>query len=375
LTVIALSGYYGFHNAGDEAILEALITALRRCQPDVELVVFSADPDHTRKAYHVEAVSRVCLSSIISTLRRADLLISGGGGLLQDVTGPRSIPYYLGMMELAMFMGTRVAIFAQGVGPLRSRWSRLWVKKVLSRVDFISVRDAASAHFLNELGVMKAIEITADPVFSLKPASGKDIASFWEAGGLKKSPGELLVGIALRPYPGEKVFDEKILAVIANGCHYLRKEFGAKLIYLPFHWKKDLPLARVLASRDLSRGVVFEGNLSPENILKLMGGLDLLIGMRLHALIFAAICGVPFIALPYDPKVNAFLENIGEKPTFSLEDLTFQKLLANLKDVLSRGEEYRENLQLKIKEQGEKVDGTVARLLSLANQQRGENLK
>jgi len=373
LTVIALSGYYGFHNAGDEAILKALVTALRRCQPDVELIVFSADPDHTRKAYQVEAVSRVCPASIISTLRRADLLVSGGGGLLQDVTGPRTIPYYLGMMELARFLGAKVAVFAQGVGPLRSPWSRLGVKKVLSRVDFISVRDIASARFLRDLGVKKEIEITADPVFSLQRPAPRGVASFRDSSGLKKLPGEFLVGVALRPYPGEKVFDEKIRTVLANGCYYLRQEFGAKLLYLPFHRKKDLPLARVMAAHPLSAGQVYEGYLAPGNILQLMGKLDLLIGMRLHALIFAALCGVPFIALPYDPKVDAFLKNIGEKPAFALADLTSQKLLAELKKVLSQGEEYREKLQLKIKEQSVKVEETVAKIFSLVQDAGGKS--
>ena len=374
MTVIALSGYYGFHNAGDEAILEAIITALRRYQPDVELVVFSADPAHTRKAYQVEAVSRICLPSIISTLRSADLLISGGGGLLQDVTSLRSIPYYLGMMELARIMGARVAVFAQGMGPLRHYWSRHGVQKVLSKVDYISVRDAASAQLLKELGVKKTIEVTADPVLSLGPVSQADVTAFWEAAGIKKSPDELLVGIALRPYPGEKVFDEKLLSVIARGCYYLRKEFGAKLIYLPFHLKKDLPLATALASREISRGVVFERNLPPGDLLKLVGGLDLLIGMRLHALIFAAICGVPFVALPYDPKVNAFLENIGEKAAFSLQELTLQKLLASLKNALAWGGKREESLQLKIKKQRQKVEDTVEQLLLLAQMPKREKI-
>ncbi|MGI5882936.1 MAG: polysaccharide pyruvyl transferase family protein, partial [Dethiobacteria bacterium] len=95
MTCIALSGYYGFYNTGDEAILEAIIGIVRRRLPGAELVVFSADPDHTRQEYGVESVSRTCLFSIFRTLHRADLLISGGGGLLQDVTSLRSVAYYL----------------------------------------------------------------------------------------------------------------------------------------------------------------------------------------------------------------------------------------------------------------------------------------
>lgn len=366
MTVIALSGYYGFHNAGDEAILEAIIAAFRRYQPDVKLVVFSADPAFTCKAYQVEAVSRVYLPTLVKTLRSADLLVSGGGGLLQDVTSLRSVPYYLGVMELARLMGTKVAVFAQGVGPLRHYWSRHWVQKVLSRVDFISVRDAASARLLKELGVKKTIEITADPVFSLGPVPQAEVAAFRKAAGLQKTPEELLVGIALRPYPGEKIFDEKLFEIIARGCYYLKKEFGAKLLYLPFQLKKDLPLARALAAGDLSRGVVFEDNLSPGDLLKLVGSLDLLIGMRLHALVFAALCGVPFVALPYDPKVNAFLENMGEEAAFPLQELTLQQLLGSFKNALFKGRKREENRQLNLKRQRQKVEETVEKLFLLA---------
>jgi len=367
LTCIALSGYYGFHNIGDEAILEAIVTALRRYQPEIELVVFSADPLHTRETYGVEAISRTHLPSIIRVLRRSDLLVSGGGGLLQDVTGPCSIPYYLGIMELAMLLGTKVAVYAHGVGPLQHRWSRLWVKRVLSRVSWVSVRDVASAQFLAELGLNREIRITADPVYSLEPASREDILSFWEAYGVKKSRMEPLVGIALRPYPGETEFDQRLLEIIKSGCNYLHREFGARLVYLPYHLEKDLPLARALASLSSAQGIIFEQSLSSKEVIKLMGGLDLLIGMRLHALILAAICSVPFVALPYDPKVNAFLESIGEKNFLPPEQLTFQELLARLKNALYQGEERRKALRLKIKEQKAEVEKAIGELLSLAS--------
>lgn len=365
MTLIALSGYYGFHNLGDEAILEAIICALRRLQPEVQIAVLSADPQNTAKDYGVEAVPRTHLPSIIRLLRRSDLLISGGGGLLQDVTGPRSIPYYLGIMELALLLKRKVAVYAQGVGPLRQDLNRLWVKRVLSRVQWVSVRDEASARVLAEMGVNRPIRVTADPVYSLEPAPREETISFWEERGIKLSPAEPLVGIALRPYPKEKEFDRHLLNVIQRGCYYLRKEFGARLVYLPFHPEKDLPLARALASAAPSRGILFAKSLTPREILRLMGGLDLLIGMRLHSLIFAAICGVPFVGIPYDPKVYAFLEYMEKGVSLPPEKLTLQELLISLKEALFRGKEMRWSLRPKIEKQKEEVQKAVKELLSL----------
>jgi polysaccharide pyruvyl transferase CsaB len=366
LAVIALSGYYGFHNIGDEAILEAVINVLRYYQPDVELVVFSADPLHTCKTYKVEAVSRTHFPAIVRVLRRADLLVSGGGGLLQDVTGPRSIPYYLGIIQLARLLRTRVAVYAQGIGPLRHQWSRFCVKKILDRVDWLSVRDTASAHFLTELGVKRDVTVTADPTFSLEPVPQEEIVAFWKKHGVEKSPLELLVGIALRPYPGETAIDGRLLEIIGSSCSYLQKEYGARLVFLPYHLHKDLPLARALASRVSPRSIIFEESLTSRDILRLMGGLDLFIGMRLHALIFAAICGVPFVALPYDPKVYSFLEYAGKVPVLSLEDLNSQHLLNGCKAALNEGIEFKDNLQLKIKEQKKEVERAALKILSLA---------
>ena len=97
--------------------------------------------------------------------------------------------------------------------------------------------------------------------------------------------------------------------------------------------EKDLPLAKALASTAFIERIIIEGNLTSREAIKL-GGADLLIGMRLHALILAAICGVPFVALPYDPKVNAFLDLVEIDNYIMPEELTFQNLLANLKVVL-----------------------------------------
>ena len=364
MTVIALSGYYGFYNIGDEAILEAIVKVLRYHRPDIELIVFSADPRHTRRTYGVEAVSRTNLPAIIRVLRRADLLISGGGGLLQDATGPRSIPYYLGIIKLAMLLRTKVAVYAQGLGPLRSGWSRFCVQKVLSGVDWLSVRDPASARLLAELGVERDVTVTADPVFFLDPAPQKEIEAFWKAYGIKRPGKELLVGLALRPYPGETLFDKKLLEIFSTGCRFLEKEYKVRLIFFPYHLKKDLPLARDLASRSSTRGIVIEESLSSRNVLRVMGGLDLLIGMRLHALIFASICGVPFIALPYDPKVNAFLRHV-EKPGLSLESLNSAQLLESIKSALDEGDEAGADLRIKINARKREVQEAAQKILSL----------
>lgn len=366
MTCIALSGYYGFYNTGDEAILEAIISIFRRRLPEAELVVFSADPSHTCRTYGVDSVSRNHLPSIFRTLHRADLLISGGGGLLQDVTSLRSVAYYLGMMELALFMGKKVAVFAQGMGPLHHRLARHWVKRVLTRVDLVSVRDPLSADFLTQLGVKRKVRVTADPVFSLEPASQKEIEAFWTAQQITRAKEQLHVGIALRPFPRETSAGGEVIETITRACIYLEQQYKARLIFLPYHLQKDLPLARQVASRLSQQSLIIDRSLSVREFMCLIGGLDLLVGMRLHALVFAAVSGVPLVALPYDPKINAFLSRIGKEMLPPLQELTLEELIRDLNGVLAE-KEWRGGgeLEAKILELKSEVEIAASELLSL----------
>lgn len=100
---LVLSGYYGFYNVGDEAILQSIIKALHEEDPTLELVVLSNDPDYTRKMYGVEAVNRWDIRAIYKEIKRSNGLISGGGSLLQDKTSIKSILYYTGIMRIARF--------------------------------------------------------------------------------------------------------------------------------------------------------------------------------------------------------------------------------------------------------------------------------
>ena len=141
---IMVSGYHGYNNTGDEAVLEAFIDFLRSRMPDVEVVVLSADPKLTAETYKVKSVGRFDLLAVFGELRRCDLLVSGGGSLLQDVTGTRSIPYYLGIIAMARMLKVKVSIFAQGIGPVSRSFFKRAIYRTFKRVDSISVRDRGS---------------------------------------------------------------------------------------------------------------------------------------------------------------------------------------------------------------------------------------
>lgn len=328
---ILISGYYGFQNIGDEAILHAILLALRAAVPNLEVTVLSKDPVYTAGQFGVHSVVRDDLRQVLRCLKEADLLVSGGGGLLQDVTGPKSIIYYLGLAAIARLLGKPVFFYAQGFGPVNTALGKNMVRVVSNRVNAITVRDTDSKEELAALGVTRPpIEVTADPVLGLDPslvdpARGKDILSSL---GLDGSP---VAGISVRPWKNANNYI-KVLAQAADDLVTL----GWQVLLVPMHLPVDLECCRQV--KDCMSGPAFllEKSSDYMDILSLAANLDLAIGMRLHFLIFSSLFGVPMVGIPYDPKINRFLQSIGLPPGLSAEQLEYAELSLRLEQVLAQ---------------------------------------
>lgn len=302
---VVVSGYYGFGNLGDEAVLAATVQGLRRHAPGCRLVVLSARPRRTAYEHGVGAVPRLHPWAVLSALRGARLLLSGGGSLLQDVTGPFSLPYYLSVVELALALGVPVMVFAQGVGPLRRSLSRRWVRRVLARARHVTVRDPDSLELLRRLGVTDVpVEVTADPVLSLD-------VSAW----LPPAPPE-------RPYLAVNVrargLDEEGARRLGRALGGLAAAEGLELRFVPMEPVEDGHAARTVAAAAAEAGAagvqVVPGPLSLAGAVSLLAGAEAVVAMRLHALVLAAMAGRPLLGLSYDPKVDAFLARLGLQP-------------------------------------------------------------
>lgn len=305
---VVISGYYGFNNAGDEALLTAITEALRRCDESLTFVVLSGNPRQTAEEYGLQAVSRINPWVLFNEIRRSDLLISGGGSLLQDVTGPLSIPYYLGIVALAKLLGVPVVFYAQGIGPVRGWLGKKLIKLVANRVDLISLRDEESRTLLNDLGVTRPpILLTADPVFSVVPS---DVDIQKGAGllmSLRREPQKNAIGVALRRFEG---FSDQEMAEFLD-CLY---EKGYEIVLLPMQHPEDLHYSLNLSRKMKYPAVIVEKPLKCRETMGLIANLQMLVGMRLHALIFAACAGTPLTGISYDPKVQSLLKMLAREP-------------------------------------------------------------
>lgn len=299
---VVLSGYYGFDNVGDEAILFSIVHALRKWQPDVKITVLSNNPTSTAQTYGVNAVNRWKLKEVSQMLKQADGLISGGGSLMQDQTGMKSIPYYCGIIRIAKFHKKPVFVYAQGMGPINKGISQLLVKNTFKKVEQITVRDVASKQLLADIGVGSSVAIVPDPVMGLDAA---EFRSEWLAGQTFDNG---YISVSVRDWPSEVAFKQKI----ADSLDLLARD-GVPIVFIPMHGEHDEKTSQELAAMMQENCLVVPGNLSIEEKITVIGQSDLLIGMRLHSLIFSAIQATPFIALSYDPKIDAFAD-IAKQP-------------------------------------------------------------
>lgn len=358
---ILMSGYYGFDNSGDDAILKAIVKDIRNYNENINITVLSNNPAKTEEMYNVNAVNRFKLREILASIKSTSLLISGGGSLLQDITSTRSIIYYLALMILAKMFKKPVMVYANGIGPIDKKINRLLTRYTLNKVDLITLRDEDSKLYLEELGVKnKNVVVTADPVFTMEAAPLETVNKIFKKEGIPI--GETYIGISIRPW---KMADN-LEATIAKTIDYIIKKYQVKVILIPMHYPEDLDISlKVLRDVKEEACYVLNNKYSVEEIMGVISELDMIIAMRLHSLIYAATQEVPMVGLVYDPKVEGILNSLGMSYMSGVEQLNYEELIENIDKVWDNRQELREILNVQDKELREKSLSNVTMALDI----------
>lgn len=306
---IGISGSYGGLNLGDEAILQSIVTQLRRSLP-VEITVFSRDPEDTLKRHQVERaieVRKLSLNEIKPEIERLDLFVLGGGGILYDA----DVKLYLREAMIAKEKNIPVMLYAIGAGPLKDSSAQNLVRDVLNEVEVITVRERGAQSLLESVGVSREIVVTADPALLIRPEPLPEDALVKEQLENKRR----LIGMSVRePGVAAPDLDEKVYhALLANAADFMVDRLDAEVIFIPMERKAlDLQHAHAVISQMLKpqRAEILKGDYTSGQLLSIMSYLNFAVGMRLHFLIFAALQKVPFVALPYASKVAGFLDDL-----------------------------------------------------------------
>jgi len=339
---VVISGYYGFDNCGDEAVLLSMIHCLRKLQPGIRTTVLSNNPEQTSKLYGVRAINRWNPLKIALELLSGRLLISGGGSLLQDVTSAKSPVYYLAVIRIALFLRKKVMIYAQGIGPLTLEKNRKNVQKVLNRCHTITVRDSSSAELLKSIGIQRDIHVTCDPVMALD----RDYLNSITTGGtlqdlgVPETPGKPLLLVAIRSWN-----DDSHIAPIAKLLD-IQAGKGWNILLVPAHFPGDMAAIETTAATMSTQPHIINKCLTANEFLALTAKADRVFSMRLHGLICAVAMGTPVIGLSYDPKVDAFMKQAGlERFCLSFDNFDLEKTNNLMEELDNTSQNFKDELE------------------------------
>lgn len=298
--LVFISGYYGFDNLGDEAILEQLISELKQKVAAENIVVLSADPQKTAARYGVRSMQRKDFGPLWSELIKAKLFISGGGGLFQNTRSLGSIIFYGLQILMAKANQVPIAIYAQGIGPLNGPLAQNLTRQVFQQADSISVRDDASIEILKSWSLTGVR--TSDPVWNLEAQEPP------EAVLQQLDKNTLRVGLSLRPSPD---LTDEHLKNLADGLSSIMA-VDEQLVLLAFQKEQDEPVLRKFAQLWTDRGrqsILLDTSSMqlPSQWAGLFSRFRFVVAMRLHALILALKAGLPVSGVAYDPKVMQLL--------------------------------------------------------------------
>lgn len=340
---VVLSGYYGFNNSGDDALLYAIVEGLRRYVPDVRILVLSARPKETMTTYQIDAKYRFDLLSVCRVLKQSKLLINGGGSLIQDATSMQSLYYYLMVMRAAKHYGCMLYIYANGIGPIRSKNMRA-ARQVIESADMVTLRDSASLLDLKKIGVSEKapVKVTADPTMILHGKPKRAVQEIFRREGIPE--GQPYIGISVRNWnKNDRRFAEKIAQVLDRIC----AQYKVVPVFIPMKYPSDIKISERVCELMQKKGYVLQRQYSVFEMIGIVEQMDMILGMRLHTLIYAAGTGVPVIGLTYDPKVTGFLEDIGQPRFIDVSNIDTEQLYGQMEEVMEHKEEIRSQLKAK----------------------------
>jgi polysaccharide pyruvyl transferase WcaK-like protein len=174
---LAIAGYFGAGNVGDEAILSAEIQSLKSY---FDLMIVSLDPEYTMKTHKIDCAKLPSLSRPREIMRffrytaRCDGLVIGGGGFLPNRLQPFSIYNWLLLISITKLLRKKVILFSVGCGPFRNGIHSIHIRYVLNKADIILLRDSISEHILKQvIKINTPTRVTADVAFLLARAAQK----------------------------------------------------------------------------------------------------------------------------------------------------------------------------------------------------------
>lgn len=293
---VAVAGWIGSTNLGDELIAQAVCGQL--ADLGAQPMAITIDRERTQALIGTVGVEHHRLRDtpgLIRTLRTVDGVVLGGGGLIQDETGPLNLPFHLGRLALGRMLGKPWVGIGLGVGTVGRRTGRLLVRRVMTGAQTITVRDPASQRRLRWMGVDSVV--AADPVVA------------WKNVGHRPVTDEVLAVSVRRPnLPGQRTLadgpslDDAWVLRMSATIEAVANNLGLGVRFVAFEAEQDGDLHRQLAERITVDSELVEP--TADTVLGAVGQARAVFTMRYHGAIAALLHGRPAVLVDYSPKMT-----------------------------------------------------------------------
>lgn len=360
----------GLKNSGDEAILLQL---LRQYKATFDITVISLNKKYTEQLHSNITVISNSGKDCVKAIKMCDVFVLGGGGLLQDSTSIYNVFRWLSKLKSALKYHKKTYVYANSIGPLKHFFNRKLIKKYLSKVDYITLRDNRSFQLLQKLGVTSNITVTADPVFSLcvSEENEKHAVNQFQLHNAYVSiavrhwfdmvpflPVSLCTKYHIKTKNNRKKYD-KYINELRNAVVFINEKLHLPVYFISFFHERDSNVAKdILNTKDLldQNRIIDNEFITPEEIITIIKKSRFLIGMRLHSIIYAVNAGVPVIPIIYEEKIKGIIEIAKlEKYSIDIENMTSKYLIEKINILhdeihLQKSTEYEVREYMKSKE-------------------------
>jgi len=346
-------GYYGYKNAGDDAMLYALLNEINKHFPNDVFVVCSATesieiPLEMRKKVKIVKPK---IPTFLFELKRSSFFIVGGGTFIFDYSKSKLINisnlliYYLRILLFAKMCCKKIIFLSIGVGDISTRLGRYIGKKIYETTDYITVRDSLSLQLLNEMHIKNKVKLSFDLAAFLPTFSSK--TKFQHDGKI--------IGVSILPFylffRDNNKNDIIMVDNIAKSLEIWLGENTKNTVYLfPLQGKQerssrnDEDITKLLYERLKHPGRVklFSYHPDPRRIISEMEKCDAILGMRYHASLFACLTKKPLIMIDYSIKCTALAKDfqIPKNATISPNEILEGKLDIYIKNLLKNPEDF-----------------------------------
>ena len=320
---IMLSGYYGFNNSGDEALLSSIIQSLRSEKKDVSIIVLSKTPLETSRKHNVFSIKRYNFYHILKYIKRCKVFVNGGGSLIQDITSTHSLVYYTMLMFIAKNYRLKVMLYANGIGPISKKYNIKTAFKALKSCDYISLREPESIKELEKLGLdTSEAVLSSDPALLLTQADKALVDQIFH--DEKIDVHKKFFAITVRQWTSN---DANFCKAFAKAIKEISEKHNVVPLFIPMQFPDDHNIAKKIISYLDIPYAMLNKEYEVSGLIGVIGRTEMVIAMRLHTLIYAVSIGVPIVGIAYDPKIKSFMEYMNLKTYVNYNESEVDKII------------------------------------------------